>query len=784
MTDNNERVDCYGHPLPPPPPPPPPPLLLPRRKTPVRHWLIAVGVLLTLVAAVFIKAMIDDRTRSSDAVRKTLDESMAKPVNLEGEAAERQRLEAFLKHVGEVSDSGGDAARCMDIEKMLQVAGAAEVLKGMSQRDLRDLMDGVRAGMRKSLPGAVASLWANASIQRVVLDRHASEAVAIVRGVDDEGTVSRSRLWLRKSTEGWRIYDFEDLRLGIRASALMATTFSDVGSMGAKGLKDLEAIQQAMNAMKMDDMEALGRHLGRIRIDLTSGPIRVVCRVMQARCHMGNSRWQEALDTLALDPGLMEPMPLTHLMRAQAMNWLGRHADALIEANRYNEAVGSDSNSSLEVGLAQAALGKPDEAVKAFRSVLADAPDCVEALVGLAKALPANRKGEISGHFRALSHPRDHFEAICEQLTAKEQTEALAAMVEAYRPLAGSDPDLVYYGAWVESMRGRPEQAAGMIAEVLPRLKDHPQRQYYIDCYVTYLLESGKPPLDIYLALGKSDRSRKMDDLVESRLNLDEDPQLLKVLEAYEADFDQDALSLYWKGILLTRAGDHKAATDLFARAASMTEEESLLERLRLSRVVAFHAQRKTLQAYRELPPRRATFLQLARLCHDDWDAATLAQLVEAHRIDPDDPALHLYDGIALFMAGDWARAEAVLTNRSDAILANEGNTWLHGATLTRAQMRQMKFDAALATAQSLTQQVDSCWMEAVVLIGAGRGDELLKIAETMIEEGYDLADLYDDPDVGEALKTLPVFASFRAKVPPPAAPAADRQPAGGGSDL
>lgn len=226
------------------------------------------------------------------------------------------------------------------------------------------LVDAVRA----AAPGLAADA---VEVRRVVPGAEPGEFVAAARHRLG-GRAGSYRWWLVRTPDGWKAFDLEDVRTGVRLSRQAAAQLAGPLSPEVKaGLAALGPAAEKLAAGDPDgaaaDLElaraaALPRDGYAVRCLVEGGIAAVKGRTTEAR------EWADRAD--AASPG----MPATDYLRAAAAAAAGEWEAVIGPARAYLEAVGPDAPAARLLGTALRELGRPAEAAAAFELGLSDDP--------------------------------------------------------------------------------------------------------------------------------------------------------------------------------------------------------------------------------------------------------------------------------------------------------------------------------------------------------------------------------------------------------------------------
>ncbi len=272
-----------------------------------------------------------------------------------------------------VRDRRGSAADRFDAERFhtavvrsaaFREAGVAADTVGGPVRARLALTDAVRAGGAGLAADAV-------EVRRVAAGAEANETIVYTRQRLG-GRAGSYRWWLVRTADGWKAFDLEDVRVGMRLSRQAAAQFGgDVSPVVKAGLAALGPAAERLAAGDPDGAGAaleparaasLPRDGYAVRCLVEGGIAAVKGRATEAL------EWADRAD--AASPGL----PATAYLRASAAAAARDWAGVLAPAREYLNAVGPDAPAARLLGTALRELGRPAEAAVVFELGLRDDP--------------------------------------------------------------------------------------------------------------------------------------------------------------------------------------------------------------------------------------------------------------------------------------------------------------------------------------------------------------------------------------------------------------------------
>jgi uncharacterized protein HemY len=742
------------------------PLFHPNR---LRLWCIlpllcgVVGLAFALPAA----AAEPDANRADAAAAETNDEH----------ATERAELEEFLNGLVKIRRTGDGWSYGMqfDMERLIDELGRQGVLRGAGFTRVLTLWMNLQYGLRV---GSVFKLESDDDsmdefrLGRVKFTANGTEAEAFVLCHSLVSDSWWSRIWLIKRDGRWRMFDHQRLDSGIR----FTTSLAEIGTSDQKDAqswrRSKELVDLAWQSLQYGygDTNAIQVNLQTARPLAKHPATEVRRRLYEVQAAVSGYVDQDAtgilLESLAKMPNVADQQPIVPLLQARYAFGLDQYDAAIKSASEFISQVGPDQEACSILGRSLLELKKNEAAAQAFRQGLSVDRAATDCLTGLALALPAGESREIGEHFARLPDPRESFEGIAIELNARDRADALLAVVDAYRKVDQEDPDADYYEAMAWRTKGEPRRAAELLKGALMRVSDTVEQGYYQQAYYQAMIDARLADKAYRDADNPTEAFRKLAELLD---RTDKQGQMRTLIALHREKFPRDPLVYYYLGGLEQQEHHLDEADEVLALGMRHAVDAETLEMLRSRRVeVAFNAKR-ALEAYRAIPPRRKTFLDLAGRLRDSKQADVLEKLVALHRQqDSRDPSLPMWDAEVYWLKKDYAAAAKSLIAGREKLPESEIPLWTYEDRLMRSLIRAERFEEAENIAQGIKARDDESWFLLMVYAVWQDEDAAMEMAQVCIDSGnYRVNEMYDDEDIGPALKTE-VFAKFRAKFPQP----------------
>jgi tetratricopeptide (TPR) repeat protein len=633
----------------------------------------------------------------------------------------------------------------------------------------RQILTGMAAGIGQSLVRNPLFRWDRIRIQRYYPAEGPPEALVYVRHFSDEDSVSfKTRWWLMRDGDRWRVYDFEDLDAGNRASSTMGVAMASL--LAARqpppwmsAVRD--NLQPAYQAIAAGETDRAERQLTALPAGLP-GTIDAVRLALLASIRLGQNRAEECLQLLDQAEARNPDLPMAHALRAAACNQLGRFEDAVRHGRRHIELLGDDANTYEQIGIALERLSRHDEAADAYRKALDDVPDSPELLRTLCRLLPGGQKKEIGERFARLKKPAEDFEVFADWFVDTKDRAALDVLLEVYKA-APDDPVVAYYRALGRILAGEFGDADAGVRAAIPRLPDD-KRPSYVTRFLSAMTDAGRM-LDGYRAAPDPVQAFRFlaDELLETsdpKQNLD---RLRELMAEHRKRQPDDVWLDYFEGEAQMAAKNYDAAEQAYAAGAARASDDDTREMFRSARVYARVEGGKGLSAYAEIGPRKKTFDQLAQLFTAGNRTNELNELLAAHRAnDPADADLPVWQAEYHWLRKEYGPVVDILTEHR-ALADQPLQSWRYGDRLVRSLVRLQRFADARREFNALPEKTRPPILDTVVAAAAGDVDGTARALAAQGERGYGVLFLYRDADLGPALRSEP-FRALREKYPEP----------------
>jgi hypothetical protein len=587
----------------------------------------------------------------------------ANPFNEADVARELQPL------FGDLGAAFRDQARArivghFDAERMFEEFAGAAVPMLNGRANQQQFVQGMREGMANTLVQQAPLLaWTSTEFKQIKKLGNGEVAV-IARHRGPDGSILKMRWWLTKREGTWRIYDFEDLDMGMRASSIIGSLIG-AGPARVEQLKrPIQTVRDAALANAVQhDLAAAEQKLKEIEAVALPPSIDGLRWAVTASVQMQRGQYREAQTTLDWAHIIRPDMPIIDLLKGMCHNALFEYEKALQHLRAYEALLGDDSGVCRELGEALRCLNRPAEARDAYRKSLDYNPNNLDAFVGLLRSFaPGDARDDLGPRFAKLNNRRADFEILLDDCRQARDAESLTEIAQTMRQLdkdyASAGFALALAGAWA----ARADQAVPAFAAALALEKDAGKRDGYTVQFLQAMASAGlarqayaaapEPRVAFAILAAELKKAYRLDDL----------PPLVS---AHAKKAANDPLLPFYRAEAHVQRGQYALADKAFAAAMAKPPEPATLDAFRSSRVLARYRVGQALAAYAAIGPRKETFQQLANLCVQDRNGALLATLLDARaKTDPDDADIVRYrcrlkiqqqqwaDAVALFKAG------------------------------------------------------------------------------------------------------------------------------------
>jgi hypothetical protein len=625
---------------------------------------------------------------------------------------------------------------------------------------IASILTAVRAGART--PGPVSPPLPR-EVLHVEVRAEGNEAMVVTRERRDGAIVSRTRWWLVRKASGFRVYDSEDLDVGLRASLALCEHLAGTPDE-PEWLPGAAHVFRAALAVGRGEPGEAEAALEAAPEGPLPAPVECLRLVLLAGLRTGAEDVAGGIAFLeAARAAAPEPPPVADYLLAVLLTAAGKPDEALEPARRFLALFGgNDPDGRLAESEALLALDRGGEAAASARAGLAAAPGSPDLLAVLARALPAGERDGLVDHFAAAGAPGEALGSVLDVLLHLDDLGAFALVLAKFRELHPEDPEADWWEAALLSREEKHEAAAATLLRGRSRAPEE-EREAWADAYAGAMILAGKP-LEGYAGVAGS--AAAFERVAVYLRDLFEADRLLALVEAHRLHAPGDLAVVFFEGEARALRGEWAAAEALFAAGMARAADDETREDFRTSRILNLYEAGEWRAAWRDVPPRRDTFRDLAAYMADDVEVEALSELLKAERAgDPGDPALPLFAAELAWLFSRSAEVVDLLSANRELIATVAGSEWRAADRLIRSHLRLGQVEPALAEARNADQREGEPFYEALCLAVAGKPDELLPLLERLVAADHDPKWFYLDEFLGKALRSEP-FAKLRERFP------------------
>lgn len=356
----------------------------------------------------------------------------------------------------------------------------------------------VESGLVMGIPMALVTHdlvdgYASYEIRSVKAAAAEGEFLVYVRHRDEDGYVSKIRWSIAKRGDAYRIYDYEDLELGMSFTSQLAS-----GSLTTlKGAEHLtEAVAAVMTARRMGlegNTQGAIELLRTIEDGVLPKALEVGRLMMTGAFLIDLGKTQDGLAELAKVRDLKPGIPIVQYLEAIGFNDLEDHAKALTRTQSYVRELGGDGPIWVEMARAYLGRGQRDECLATLARSLEEDPNYAESIAWLGMALPAIRLSEAVDRMLRLPRLESDFEALAETVLERGEALPLQAFATAFASRYPEHPDGYYYrGHAFDLQDGKKAEAAAAYERGMVLAEGLDNAEAYSAQYFGAMLELGR----------------------------------------------------------------------------------------------------------------------------------------------------------------------------------------------------------------------------------------------------------------------------------------------------
>jgi len=587
----------------------------------------------------------------------------------------------------------GDQNRVMnhfDLERMIEEIPPQVGIPLRTLKEKRDFARGMRQGMGTTLNQNAPLAQGKSFEIRNVKKLNGSEAVAIVRYQLPEGATLKMRWWVTRQAGAWKIYDMEDLEVGLKVSAMVGSLLAQGIGKGSAAGRALSTLGEVIRSLgDGGDVDAADKKLQTVATVQLPGQTEALRHLAQGIIHLHRSQHQEALTAVAKGRACHPDMPVLDFLQGVALNKLGQWDKALKFLEAYRDLLGEDSPTCQALGEALRGVSRFEDAARVYRKGLDLNPKDADCFFGLLSSLEGNdNHDDLEPRFTRLDSPQDNFDIYAADLEERKIGAMLEPLVRAMRKIDPQHAPVDYYLSLSRARAGQTEEAVPLFKAALAKQKDAAKRQEYAKGFLQVMATAGQGAAAYAVVPDAGEAFRFLAADAAKTYRLD---QLKQLVAAHGQKHGDDPLLPFYQAEVFAREGQYALADRTFTAALAKPPDQDTLALFRSSRVLARYYTGATLSAYRDIGPRSETFAQLAYLLFQAGTDEELPALLEEHaKHEPKSFDLLRFqsrlkirqnkvaEGLALFKAAlaqraeDNQRVQAVSEILVDLVQANQ----------------------------------------------------------------------------------------------------------------
>jgi tetratricopeptide (TPR) repeat protein len=577
-------------------------------------------------------------------------------------ADEAAEFAALFDALGEALQRGdaGAVQAAFDTARVLAELDRIDAFAKLPGNQAPGFRDGVRAALEaklgEGLAGNELARWSKTDVRHVRWsdDRRAAVVIAVHHRDAADDVPTRVRWWLARRPDGWKVYDFEDLHLGMRftrmSAAMMTPAFAarigrDPGAVQAA----VGGLRQALVHLSRGETVAADVALAGARGGEWPPPIQALLELAEGVLLTQREEPAKALERFDAVEKLTPDAPGLLLARGAAYVALGRHDDALAAVRAYQKEVGPDALSFTLEGHALERQDKLSAAAASFRKALDEVPNGPDAFDGLRRVLTDARKGELGDRLAKLADPTTAYGTLVALARADGDDVAADVLLDTLLKVRPDDPRALGDDVRRKVKAQKLEAAAAALKRGLG-LADPADRESVLDAYLYAMLEAGKAlaAYDVVPAAHARAAFRTLAEELGNDLDKPGDAaaeakrlrQLTGLVAVHRGREPNDPWAWFYEAAIYSQQKEYEKAEGLLAAGAAKLPKAApddldavhAADRFREQRVECLFKLKRGADAYRDVGPPEATFAQLAGLYDRAGDFAALAELLAMHR--------------------------------------------------------------------------------------------------------------------------------------------------------
>jgi len=315
-----------------------------------------------------------------------------------------------------------------------------------------DFIKGFKSGLKKGFAKGLSQLAYFLSFDDLDVMRceslSANEFVAYTSSWSDDFEVySKMRWWLIKDGAGnWRVYDYEDFDMNIRATDLSVTLIKAASGKSEAWMVEFTKLVKFLHGAnsenlldRLQSMEAVSAKLLQHHLP---DKIYIFAHIMHASSLVSLEKNEEALKSINLAAEKAPSLPTVFYMRSTIYQALERWDEAIEQLDKYIEALGSDSD--IYEQLADCYIGKEDygTAEKYAKMGVEDNPNALGCLESYCVSIDEDEVAKVMKIIEQSRRAEEAFEVCVETFSIMESTEVARSLFEKMKQRFPKNPRL------------------------------------------------------------------------------------------------------------------------------------------------------------------------------------------------------------------------------------------------------------------------------------------------------------------------------------------------------
>lgn len=406
-------------------------------------------------------------------------------------AAEKQQdfseIEAIFVNIEEcIANRDNESLReHIDFDRLLrriELTGSLYDWSSLEKRMVRsELKDYVDAG----------TFWGEIQVVGVVMppgDSNSRVVYALCEST--EGETSEDRFWLARSDGTWKLYDWEQLDLGLSISREYGAYCKYLDTPALKGFNRWAELVQESDQFVVDgDYEKAGAKLRLAELEQSPAELQGYKWILTAYrwSAMGNAK-----ETIRCSKAVPKPRetPGVYYNLAYHQQWTNPK-EALKNALIYEEIVGPNYELVQIKARLLEDLNRKQESLEARKMLLSMRPGDPTTLLSYLVALPEEHRSAIEPILSELDDPIKVVSEMVSDAQYQDYT-AFEYLVDYLKRESPNDPATLHAMGSVEQHRGEYEKAADLFHQAYNTEKTIDVRDIYADSYVAVMQDWGK----------------------------------------------------------------------------------------------------------------------------------------------------------------------------------------------------------------------------------------------------------------------------------------------------